>query len=329
MFEFCTRTLSMSRGSAQRYTTAARLAVKFPQLVARVESGELHMATLVILRHHLTAENIDQLLELARGKPRYEVEELVAAVAPRPDVPSRMRKIATPRTANSIDRAQNRMGPLGDERFHVQFTADRELRDDINHVRDLMRHSNPDGDLEKVFKFCVRAGLERLQSRRLGVSRTRPSHPANRKRATLKSTRHIPRAVRRAVFERDGEQCTYRDKEGRRCPCTTFLELDHIIPRAKGGEDTVENLRVRCHGHNGLHAEAVFGKDFIEALIRKRKIEGVRTEPPPLVIKGPSKARARGSPTAKTASRTTDATDLPEHGARLSARTQRTKRNQR
>src|ERR1043165_1753691 len=42
MFEFCVRRLQMSRGSAQRYSTAARLAVKFPQLVDQIESGDLH-----------------------------------------------------------------------------------------------------------------------------------------------------------------------------------------------------------------------------------------------------------------------------------------------
>ncbi len=50
----------------------------------------------------------------------------------------------------------------------------------------------------------------------------------------------------RAVFERDGERCTFTDAAGNRCPATTWLELDHVIPGARGGTSEAGNLRVRC-----------------------------------------------------------------------------------
>ena len=91
----------MSRSSAQRYSTAARLSVEFPELVKLVERGELHMSTLVSLRHHVTKENVSDLIALSRGRSRYEVEELLLDLAPRPDAPSRMRKIPSPRNEHS------------------------------------------------------------------------------------------------------------------------------------------------------------------------------------------------------------------------------------
>jgi hypothetical protein len=42
------------------------------------------------------------------------------------------------------------------------------------------------------------------------------------------------------------------------------LELDHAEPRALGGRDDAENLRVRCRAHNQLAAEQVFGREHIE-----------------------------------------------------------------
>lgn len=54
------------------------------------------------------------------------------------------------------------------------------------------------------------------------------------------SRRAIPRAVKRAVFERSNMQCEAEgcERVGR--------ELEHRIPVALGGENTVENLWLAC-----------------------------------------------------------------------------------
>lgn len=49
-------------------------------------------------------------------------------------------------------------------------------------------------------------------------------------------------SIRFEVFKRDGFVCTYC---GRRPPQVT-LEVDHIIPRAEGGDDGMENLTTSC-----------------------------------------------------------------------------------
>jgi 5-methylcytosine-specific restriction endonuclease McrA len=63
-------------------------------------------------------------------------------------------------------------------------------------------------------------------------------------------TRHIPRALRRAVLQRDSYSCTYVASDGRRCACKAHLHLDHIRPFSVGGEHSQENLRVLCSAHN-------------------------------------------------------------------------------
>jgi hypothetical protein len=82
---------------------------------------------------------------------------------------------------------------------------------------------------------------------------------------------YIPRAVRREVFARDGDQCTFTDAAGHRCPARSYLELDHIHPRALGGGDHAANLRVRCRAHNALHAEEVFGRGHVEERIHSQR----------------------------------------------------------
>jgi 5-methylcytosine-specific restriction endonuclease McrA len=306
MFELCVRRLGMSNGSAQRFCVAARLAVQFPDLVERIERGEIHLSTLVQMRHHLTAENADELLELARGKTRYQVEELLASVTPRPDAPSRMRKLPTPRTGQSMAPVERGLEPLAPERYRVQFNADREAHDDIVQARDLMRHSNPSGDLDKIMKYCVRAGVERLEARQRGLVRQRGRRPTDR--PPTPNSRNVPRAVRRAVFERDGARCTFHDESGHRCSAKTLLELDHVDAYALGGLNSVANLRVRCRAHNRYHAENTFGKTFIEERIRssQRKAavrsKGGRSQEAASPVSKPSKespSKAKGLAKAK------------------------------
>jgi RuvA, C-terminal domain len=77
--------------------------------------------------------------------------------------------------------------------------------------------------------------------------------------------------VRRAVYDRDGEQSTFVDDEGRRSPSRAFLELDHTVSQGVGGSDELRSLRVGCQAHNKLHKENVFGRDHVERQIRLRR----------------------------------------------------------
>lgn len=268
LFDFCVRRLGMSEGAAFRRINAARLARRFPSLISRIERGEVHLSMLVRIRDHLTDENVDELVETTRGKTKHEVAELLAQRAPRPDVPATMRKLPTVRTANAVAAVVERgVEPIAESRYRLQLTVSRELRDKIERVRDLMMHSNPRRDLTVVVERAVDALLDKLEKQRLGKT----SRPAVNARPLAKTSRAIPRAVRRKVFKRDGEKCTFVDASGRRCASRKFLELDHIVPRARGGTDDENNLRVRCRAHNRLHAEDDFGASYVSARIHMRQ----------------------------------------------------------
>jgi hypothetical protein len=71
---------------------------------------------------------------------------------------------------------------------------------------------------------------------------------------------HIPNEVRRRVLERDGFRCTYTTPDGQRCECTRFLQIHHDHAWAKGGPETLENLRLLCSAHNQLLGELEFGE---------------------------------------------------------------------
>jgi len=68
-------------------------------------------------------------------------------------------------------------------------------------------------------------------------------------------SRHIPSPIRREVFRRDENACTYKNSNtGKSCSSKHALELDHLKPFSQGGDHTLENLTLRCRAHNQLSA---------------------------------------------------------------------------
>jgi hypothetical protein len=87
MFQFCVRRLGLSEDEACRRIHAARLARRFPDLLVRIERGELTLSTIALLHDALTESNYDDLVESAAGKTKGEVQALLAKRSPVPDVP--------------------------------------------------------------------------------------------------------------------------------------------------------------------------------------------------------------------------------------------------
>ena len=96
-----------------------------------------------------------------------------------------------------------------------------------------------------------------------GRARSRPvaSLPDARPTNGPSSTRHVPAAVRRAVYERDDGQCRYVDEQGRRCTARAGLEFHHRHPFVFSGDHSPANVSLLCRAHNGLLAEVDFGRD--------------------------------------------------------------------
>ena len=154
-----------------------------------------------------------------------------------------------------------------------------------------MRHQVPNGDLAAVLNFALDALLkQRKQQKFAATNRSTkvedgpvvqnqhvltpaPTPTITTPRASLR-TRHIPNAVKREVWARDGRRCTFVDAQGNRCTATTLLELHHETPFAEGGLHTAANLHVRCRGHNAYAADHDFGAAFMAQ--RRNKTDNKR-----------------------------------------------------
>ncbi len=125
---------------------------------------------------------------------------------------------------------------------------------------------------------------------RLEKQRFAKSGKARPRRSATKG-RYIPADIRRTVWDRDGGQCTFVSDNGKRCDSRKRLEYDHIEAVARGGQTTVNGIRLLCRAHNQLTAECTFGAGFMQGKRELSKCRAARAkaqaDAQPQAVSGP------------------------------------------
>jgi hypothetical protein len=372
MFTYCRAALGMSEAEAYLRMRAADVGRRFPLVLERFGSGGVHLSAIKLLAPHLTQDNHAQLLDRVRGKSKRGIEVIVAELAPKPDVPARMRKLperalkpsaafdfsareACDTAASQASRASASLAslspsaaasttvapasaaaasaegqrssasqalpsaektfalqppparavstPLSPGRFKLELTLGQEVHDQLVQLQALFRHQNPSGDLTSIVERAISELLERTMKRRFAQARrprevrdedgSVPSDAAGEGReddervqvtcddhseaqvavdaehaASFPKSRYVPRKVLREVFARDAGQCTFISQQGQRCSAREYLEVHHHEPFARGGEATVDNLRLSCRAHNQYLAELDYGRGYMREKVR-------------------------------------------------------------
>ena len=321
MHAYCTGAHHMSENAAFKRIRVARTARQFPAVFDAVAEGRLNLSGVLLLVPCLTAETAEELIAAASRKPNTESELLLAARFPKPDVAasvvaltlatdllaeatgaSRACQLAarpvgmtTAQQAVDASGSRSRVTPLAPERFEVKFTIGQEAHELLGRAQDLLGHV-PTSDVAEVFLQAMRVLVRDLEKRRFAATE-RPRPCPQRDSA---SKRHVPAAVLRAVWKRDGGQCTFVSDSGHRCEARGRLELDHVIPVARGGEGTEQNLRLRCRPHNQHEAERTFGRGFMEEKRSEAKRQAAEVKTQKVAADAP-RARERAAAEAELA----------------------------
>ena len=268
LFTYCTQVLRLSEHAAYGRIQAARAAQRFPSILSMLVDGSVTLTTIGLLAPHLTPENHVNLLAAATHKSKREIEVLVAGIRPQAPIPTSVRKLSEPKALEARGPAPppaeqvalmapgarpHAVTPLAPERYKIQITVGRETYEKLRRAQDLLRHSLPTGEAAQIFDRALTALLAELSRKKTGATDRPRAAPVIASRS-----RHIPAAVRRRVWARDGGRCAFVGTAGR-CRETGFLEFHHVVPFAVGGESTVENVELRCRAHNVYEGEKYFG----------------------------------------------------------------------
>jgi 5-methylcytosine-specific restriction endonuclease McrA len=298
LFGYCTQMLHLSEGSSYNRIEAARAALRYPKVLESLDRGDLTLTAVRLLAPHLTPANHSEVLAAAKHRSKQGVQELIASLNPRPAVATIIRRAPQPSngdTTPAVAAAQELRAsvttteavsppassarqdvaatqapqcratvvtPLATELYRLQVTLPRETHDKLRRAQALARHALPGGDVGSILDRALTLLIDDLERRRFAhVASPQPSRGDG-----TASGRHIPAAVRRAVWQRDQERCAFVGRAGR-CRETAFLEFHHLTPYATGGDATVENIQLRCRAHNQYEARLFFG----DRLLRERQ----------------------------------------------------------
>ena len=193
--------------------------------------------------------------------PRREVITALPLPAARP-APAEVRpadqkvhldeRAAAPTTDRDAAPPPMEVEPLTPDLSRIHMTVSKPFLDKLDRARAGQSHAQPGASREQVLEAALDLLLEQQARRRAEVKRPqenpRPARPE-----------HVTAATRRAVWARDQGRCQWPVDGGGVCGSTLRLEVDHVVPRGRGGPSTVENCRLTCRFHNDLAARQVYG----------------------------------------------------------------------
>ena len=278
LWNFLVDALQYSKAAASRRFKAMKCARKFPAVIAALREQRVTLSSLeaieplldeidaeTALFDRIAGKSFAQVKEdVARERPTAPKGELVRREFVKTEAPKEVDLFAASVEvegaaalvqAPTVDHDPDPTPPPAvQEQVLVTLRLTPEQFALIEHARAIA--SRKPGRVPTVREAIVEAA-------RFYVEKRGPKERESAKAAAASTdsprTRHIPAAVRDAVMLRDGEQCTFVATNGRRCPATLDLHIDHIDPFAFGGTHEPENLRVLCGAHNRRRAEQTFG----------------------------------------------------------------------
>ncbi len=314
LFYFLHRELGLSKGAAFYRKTAAELIQRYPEVVEPLRDGRLCLTSVVELAKVITPENRREVVARFFHASKQEAKAVAAELRPAEAAPHR-EVVTVPRSTPAPRVAVAASGPealapqagaapalgkavhpanqpvqvsapvavpkpdevepiTGDlRRYHV--TVSRRFLEKLAAARDALSHSHPGAGTGEVLEAALDLLLA-AQDRKKGLvekPRASPARPSQ-------NPRHIPAEVKRAVWTRDGGRCRWALSSGGVCGSTTRLELDHIVPLARGGTSTLSNIRILCAFHNQLAARQAFGEAWMGRFTSKARSEAPAPDRP-------------------------------------------------
>jgi hypothetical protein len=251
LFDYLLRELKLSRGAAHYRRVAARLVARFPEVVEPLRDGRLCLTSIVQLAKVMTeanrAEALPRFFHCSKQEAKQvAVEIMPAAVVPRrtvvtqipPPVKSTTSPVhpgelsaTPPELAPEPEREQARtvVEPLSSTMSRLHLTVSRVFVGKLRKARAGQSHVQPDAEDEQVLEAALDLLLAQQEKRRASV----------------------PPRVKREVRRRDGGKCQWKLDSGGVCGSEVRTEIDHVVPRGRGGASTVENCRILCKAPGG------------------------------------------------------------------------------
>jgi 5-methylcytosine-specific restriction endonuclease McrA len=269
LFEYCVKALHYSEASAFRRISAMRLLKQIPEAEMMLNNGALN------------------LTQLTQAREFFKEEEKLGNVFDN----EQKRKVLTELQSKSTREAKKFLADIScvkvEEKTEIKLWVNQVFLEKLTCFKSLNSHVQLNPSHEEVFEYLLDFALKqkdpirekkpksiaaksRLTTRpnihNQSIGHPSPSAPEVKpstrpETATVKTSRFIPAELKSAIWSRDQSCCSFQNSPtGKTCGSTFQLQIDHILPIAKGGESVLENLRLVCRNHNLHFARMHFGQ---------------------------------------------------------------------
>jgi hypothetical protein len=170
LFEMAIKHFGYSEDEAGIRISAMRLLKELPEIEKPLERGELSLTHLALARTHFNSEDKTNDIKLTR-KEKLDVLNKMENTSTR-ETKSLLLSLSSAPIKLPVDRIKL----VSPEKVHVSFTANKEVEDQIRHLKGLLAHSNPQMPLGELFERLCELGIKEF-SPRLELKREKSETP--------------------------------------------------------------------------------------------------------------------------------------------------------
>jgi hypothetical protein len=257
LFSFCVEYLGYDESQAQRRISAARLLKEIPEVEKKIESGSLNLTALTQAQSFfrqeaktekpMTLSEKKDVLGLLENKTTRECEKELIKLRP-----------------EALPQKQEKTRRITEDYSELKLIIKNDTLEKLKKLKDIL--SNRGLSLQDLVDLLADDGLKKYDP----ALKDQPKNKSHAAPNAESRSRYIPSNIRRQVWKRDGGQCTFVDPLTKKeCGSRFRLHMDHIKPRAAGGTNTSDNLRLQCANHNALRAIQFYGKEKMNAYMNR------------------------------------------------------------
>ena len=229
LFTYCEEHLKLDPGIIWQRLQIANKCREYPQMLHYLLTGRLTLSVAAKLCAHMTPDNAEKILESCSHKSLRAVEDIVVSLKPRPVFSPMIRKQQASQAGLPFQPEQKKEVVV---------------------------------DMKTVARTIVKPATTEVYNFRFSGSRDLKEKLDRLGEVMGESALQAMDKIIEFAID-CAYQCEYRSLAGKRCTARTNLQIDHIVPFAKGGGHEADNFQVLCQGHNLRKAEKDFGEEFM------------------------------------------------------------------
>jgi len=278
LLEFCMKDLKYSESAANRRVSAMWALKDIPELEGKIQTGKMNLSLIVQARTHIRQKEKQTQVKVNKNDKKSLFESLEGLSCRQAE------KELVRQNPEVITRTES-IRQVTEDLQQLKLILTAEMQQDLEKLKSLLSHKMPGASIGEILHFAIKECLHKRDPER-AVRTKRSSAPVAHKdkddgpgkgdnctqgkshdlgrmdlmqiysgRETKVSLDGLclsyPIALKREVWKKHQGRCCFQFK-GQRCGSKFQLEIDHIIPIAKGGTNHLANLQLLCRRHNQM-----------------------------------------------------------------------------